>query len=450
MSYICLTCVGEPFLRRLVSMGAVKDYSCEYCDGDGPSVEISLISRKCSDVISTFFEVSSLTMAVVHFNRDPAGESLADLVEHLTLMSGKAVDDVVEELTHQWYDHDSGQELYGEDPYFVPRRDIASALAAAWMDMENSLRTEARYLNPKVNKFLEQVFRGLSDHVAAGGSSLFTDAGPDTPIPELYRARVFQSEKGLETALQHPEATLGAAPAGLSSGGRMNAVGQPAFYGALDEQTAIAEIRPPVGSWAAVARFRITRPLKLLNLLLLMRAPLTLSSSFFDPATVSAAQRFTFLRELAKRMSMPVMPENQDHNYLITQVVADYLAMLPGVHIDGIIYPSAQHAGCGDKDGVNVVLFHKAAIALHACAEQATAVAELRAYIDEEPGSYFAPAIMFLPKMQPAHSWRLEGFQPEPALELVPDGIRLHLIKAVAFTTQVEPLRVFDSDPRTR
>lgn len=450
MSYICPTCVGESLLSRLVSTAAVKENPCEYCASGAPGTEISFVAQRCSEVISTFFEVSSCTMAVVHFNREPAGESLAEVVERLTSMPSKAVEDVTEALTQWWYDRDTGEELYGDDPYFVPRRDIGSPLIAAWTEMESSLRTEARYLNPKVGQFMEQVFGGLSDHVAASGNSVLVDAGPDTSISELYRARVFQSEKSLEDALQHPERTLGAPPAGLSGGGRMNAAGQPAFYGALDEQTAIAEIRPPVGSWVAVAKFRITRPLKLLNLLLLEEAQLKPKSSFFDPTTVAAAQRLSFLRELAGRMTAPVMPENQNHNYLITQVVADYLAMLPSVSVDGIIYPSAQRSGSGDVDGINVVLFHKAAIASHARDERVTAIAELRTYIDEEPGSYFDPTIMFLEKKIEPLSWRIPGFQPEPALELVSNGIQLHHIRAVAFATEAVPLKVITSDPRLR
>lgn len=450
MSYICPACVGEPFLSRLVSTAAVEQDPCAYCESEGPTAEISFVAQQCSEVISTFFEVSSLTMAVVHFNRDPAGESLAEVVERLTSIPTKAVEDVVEELTQYWYDRDTGEELYGDDPYFVPRRDISSPLIAAWTEMENSLRTEARYLNPKVCQFMDQVFGGLAEHVAASGNSVLVDAGPGTPISELYRARVFQSEKSLEAALQHPERTLGAPAAGLSAGGRMNAAGQPAFYGAMDEQTAIAEVRPPVGSWAAVAKFRIARSLKLLDLLLLEKAQLKSGSSLFDPATVAAAQRLAFLRELAERMATPVMPENQDHNYLITQVVADYLAMLPGISIDGILYPSAQRADSEDREGINIVLFHKAAIAFHARAEQATAVAELRTYIDEEPGNYFSPAIMFLERKTQSHGWRLPGFLPEPALELAPDGIQLHFIKSVAFKTEVEPLIVVHRDPRDR
>ncbi len=450
MSYICPACVGEPFLSRLVSTAAEEKHPCEYCESKSPSAEISFVAHQCSEVISTFFEVSSLTMAVVHFDREPAGESLVEVIERLTLMPSKAVEDVVEELTQCWHDRDTGEELYGDDPYFVPRNDINSPLIAAWTEMESSLRTEARYLNPKVGQLMDQVFGGLAEHVAAGGSSVLVDAGPGTPISDLYRARVFQSEKSLEAALQHPERSLGAPPAGLRVGGRMNAAGQPAFYGAMDEQTAIAEVRPPVGSWAAVAKFRIARPLKLLDLLLLEKAQLKPSSSLFDPGTVAAAQRLAFLCELAERMAAPVMPENQDHNYLITQVVADYLAMHPAISIDGIIYPSAQHASSEDREGVNIVLFHKAAIAFHARSEEPTAVAELRTYIDEEPGSYFSPAIMFLERKTQSHGWKLPGFLPEPALELVPDGIQLHRIKAVAFKTNAEPLKVVDSDPRAR
>lgn len=450
MSYICPACVGEPFLSRLVLTVAVKEEPCEYCESDAPTAEISFVAQRCSEVISTFFEVSSLTMAVVHFNREPAGKSLAEVVESLALMPSKALEDVVEELTQWWYDRDTGDELYGDDPYFVPRRAIDSPLIAAWTEMESSLRTEARYLNPKVGQFMDQVFGGLAEHVTVNGNSVLVDAGPNTPISELYRARVFQSEKSLEAALQHPERTLGAPPAGLSVGGRMNVPGQPAFYGAMDEETAIAEVRPPVGSWAAVAKFRITRPLKLLDLVLLENAQLKSSSSLFDPVTVAAAQRLAFLRELAEKMTTPVMPENQDHNYLITQVVADYLAMLPGISVDGIIYPSAQRAGSGDRDGTNVVLFHKSAIALHVRAKQATAVAELRTYIDEEPGSYYSPAIMFLERKIQSYDWKLPGFPPEPALELVPDGIQLHRIKAVKFRTEAAPLQVVKSDPRSR
>jgi len=46
----------------------------------------------------------------------------------------------------------------------------------------------------------------------------------------------------------------------------MNARGVSVFYGAIDPRVALAEVRPPVGSRVAVARFEIIRPLRLLDL----------------------------------------------------------------------------------------------------------------------------------------------------------------------------------------
>ena len=60
--------------HTLVSTATVEQYPCAYCESEGPSAEISFVAQQCSEVISTFFEVSSLTMAVVHFNKDPAGQ----------------------------------------------------------------------------------------------------------------------------------------------------------------------------------------------------------------------------------------------------------------------------------------------------------------------------------------------------------------------------------------
>ena len=49
------------------------------------------------------------------------------------------------------------------------------------------------------------------------------------------------------------------------TGGRMNAAGISVFYGATDDETAIAGVRPPVGSWVATATFEVIRPLRLLK-----------------------------------------------------------------------------------------------------------------------------------------------------------------------------------------
>jgi len=63
-----------------------------------------------------------------------------------------------------------------------------------------------------------------------------------------------------------------------------------------------------------------------------------------------------FLRKLSSRIARPVMPDDQESEYLPTQAVADFLATEGKVPLDGILYPSVQVDGAG----LNVVLFHKA------------------------------------------------------------------------------------------
>lgn len=448
MSYICPVCIKEPVLQIIISQAAKETEPCGYCQSGAPTVEIGVVADLCEKVIDTFYEPSNFTMAVVHFGRDPAGENLEELVEGLTGIPSEAAKDVSAELLECWFDRDSHEHKYGDDPYFVLSEKSDSRLYAEWTEMEVSLRTEARYLNPSASRFMDQLFSDIDSHVADGVGSVLVEVGPGTALPILYRARVFQSEESLKEALQRPERELGAPPPGVGrEGGRLNSPGQPAFYGALAEKTAIAEVRPPVGSLVTVAKFTINRPLKLLDLALLERAQIKPDSSKFDPTTIESVHRISMLRELAVRMTTPVMPDSQAHDYLITQVIADYLATRPGISIDGILYPSVQVSNSDRRTSGNVVLFHKAAITERARNEAPTANAEVREYIDEAPGSYFSPRIRYI-KVQKPPSWlKNPGFQPEPTLELVRDGIEIHEITAAKYETSMTRVQVLTDLP---
>lgn len=442
MAHICPNCIGEPILRSLAITFCSSDYTCDYCESDLPAAELSRIAEKCDEVLTTFYQESSQTMAVVHFGRTPAGEDLATTLQELALVSASAATDIAEILEFMWHDRDSDESKYGEDPWFVLRSSMESPLVTEWAKMEVSLRGEARYLNPKVTAFMESIFGGISHDRTETGVSVLVNAGPGTSYEFLYRARVFQSDYDLWFALQHPEKSLGCPPSGVGSGGRMNAAGLPAFYGATNTETALAEVRPPVGSSVAIAKFSVIRQLNLLNLKLLSQVRLPQSASLFDQNTKFAAQRRDFLRKLSERMTLPVMPENQDHNYLITQVVADYLAMHPGASIDGIIYPSVQVAeGSSDMQSENVVLFHKAATAINSNNIHDTAHAELWEYENDEPGEILHPRILYK-EVKPEFVTPQLGFNPMPALQLVGDSIQIHRVLSVKIQTDFTPVLV--------
>jgi hypothetical protein len=157
----------------------------------------------------------------------------------------------------------------------------------------------------------------------------------------------------LEKALERPDIESGPPPFEMATAGRMNARGISVFYGATEANVALAEIRPPVGSRVLIGKFELLRPMRLLDVAAL--ESVFVKGSIFDAGYIRRLEQAKFLGHLSRRITMPVMPDDEPSNYLITQAIADYLAA--EVKLDGIIYPSAQ-AG---ENAQNVVLFRHAA-----------------------------------------------------------------------------------------
>lgn len=434
MSFICASCVGEPYLRRLIEEAATSENPCEYCEEGQQSADLWVVANLCNEVIDTFFEESSHTMAVVHFGRTPAGQDLHETISQLTQAPQAAIEVIVEYLGNLWFDADSGESRYGDDdPWFVRRQSMAEPLGHAWREMEESLHSDVRFFNPKATLLLDKIFGEIADDRDSEGQPVIILAGPGAPLGTLYRGRVFQTDESMAFALSWPERFLGSPAPGIGAAGRMNGQGQPAFYGATTPEICIAEVRPPVGSRVALAAFEVTRPLRLLDLRRLASVELRNGASLFDRTTRAAAQRRDFLRTLGDRLSAPVVPELQDRDYLITQAVADYLAAHGTLNVDGIIYPSAQGRRPGERvDGDNVVLFRKACDVNDADGSQATADIALWEYEEDGPGKWFNPSILFKEREIPWHAHR----SVHPALRLKRDSLVIHDITAVRYDTK--------------
>ncbi|HGQ7767817.1 TPA: RES family NAD+ phosphorylase [Pseudomonas aeruginosa] len=434
MSFICANCVGEPYLRRLVEEAATPENPCEYCDEGLQSADLWMVATLCDEVIDTFFEESSHTMAVVHFGRTPAGHDLQETVSELTQMPQAAAQVIAECLGNLWFDADSGEFRYGDDdPWFVRKQSMAEPLGHAWRAMAESLHSDVRFFNPKATELLDRIFGEIAYDCDSEGRPVVILAGPNSPLGTLYRGRVFQTDESLANALSWPERFLGSPAPGIGAAGRMNGQGQPAFYGATTPEICIAEVRPPVGSRVALAAFEVTRPLRLLDLRRLASVELRSGASLFDRATRAAAQRRDFLRTLGERLSAPVLPELQDRDYLVTQVVADYLAAHDTLNVDGIIYPSAQGRRPGERvAGDNVVLFRKACEVTDADGAQATADIALWEYEEDGPGRWFNPSILFKERETPWHAHR----SVHPALRIKRDSLVIHDISAVRYDTK--------------
>jgi len=445
---ICAACVGDAFLKDEIEKSVVVNEACHYCASIRATVGLGSLADRCNTVIQQFYEVSSLTNAVVIYDREPDGAPLLDVLDQILEPTNEVLEDLAALLEDQWFDFDTQQSQFGEEPWFVEKSKCAEPLNTLWESMEDSLRNEARFINPAAARVLETVFGPILNDRGRTGSPVVVEVGPGGAMDTVFRARVFQSMSVMHDALAHPERHIGSRPQGSGPPGRMNAKGVSVFYGSTDKDIAIAEVRPPVGSHVVVALFKIVRKLRLLDLHELGSISLKPGSSYFDPLTFDQAARRDFLEILTQRVVMPVMPEMEEQGYLITQAIADFLSTHPTLGLDGILFPSAQDTSPSIKTSArNVILFNKAAAVGNA--ERNMGKTTVNLYEFDEDSSWFEPEIWSSPPetddFPDLPDWG-DRKQRVPSLELDRNAIEIHYISGVTYMKNTYPVkhRVFN------
>lgn len=444
-SRICTSCIQDEYLRREIDQHSGRIEECDFCEEVRPTIDLLDLANRCDEVIEVFFEVSSLTPAVVIYERTPQGDDLGTLLSELTGLGGDALNDLRELLSDLWFDRDTMEQKYGDDPWFVESSDTTAHISIEWEQMEQSLRDTARLFNPSATVLLEKIFGAITHDRTHEDQAVVVQAGPDHEVASIVRARAFETLQDLEDALSHPESGLGPPPPGIGDGGRMNCAGIPAFYGATKTSTAIAEVRPAVGSYVAIATFKIIRELNLLDLKKLGEISL-ITASKFDPITVERAIRRNFLQTLTSQLTMPVLPGRTNSDYIITQAIADFLATHPRLNLDGIIFPSTQESQ-KDPYAKNVVLFRKASTVLHAGQEfRDTARAYLYEY--EDDCARFSPTIesRSANSDQRGYAWLPDADRFAPALELDRNLVSIHEIRAVDYLSKATGVKHISID----
>lgn len=365
---ICYECIEEEYLSSEVSKVG-KQRKCNYCGERRKCLSIKVMAERIENAFLQHFERTSnepdtwqyslLANKESTYEWEREGEPVIEAILNAALIPEKAAEDIQELLSDKYYDFEmatmSEETEFSSDSYYEERSQSDTEWQNYWRAFEKMMKTQARYFNRGAAATLASIFDNIHELQTSDGRPVIVEAGPGKEFCSVYRARVFQSEDKLLSALERPDLQLGPPPSLLATAGRMNAHGIAVFYGANDISAAIAEVRPPVGSRVAVASFEIIKPIRLLNLSTLETAyP---QGSIFDPSYAEKLSRSMFLRSLCQRITRPIMPNDEAFEYLATQAVSDYLATESTIPLDGIIFPSVQVAG----GALNVVLFNKAA-----------------------------------------------------------------------------------------
>lgn len=119
--------------------------------------------------------------------------------------------------------------------------------------------------------------------------------------------------------------------------GRANARGIPCLYVATHHETAIAEVRPWIGSFVSVALFEIVRDLKVVNVTTDNRSNLIFAVE--PPADVRERQNWA---AIGRAFSRPVTADDFIADYAPTQILAE---VIRSEGFDGIAYGSSLGPG---------------------------------------------------------------------------------------------------------
>ncbi|ALR22762.1 hypothetical protein ATN00_17980 [Sphingobium baderi] len=147
--------------------------------------------------------------------------------------------------------------------------------------------------------------------------------------------------------------------------GRANPAGIPVLYIGSNLDTAISEVRPWVGAEVSVARCKILRPLRTLDLSLGHG-----QSSFAGPifshvmgnTKPTAAEKKTAVwTDIDNAFSRPVTLSDDTADYVPTQILAE---LFRSQGYDAIAYKSQF----GDEDGLNIAVFDPSAVEIATCA----------------------------------------------------------------------------------
>lgn len=335
--FACPVCVTDPYLSGVLAAN-LQDEPCSYC-GAAKAAPTYVICDEIRATIAAYYTDPAEVLGRndgEYFGESSAAYELVydpffDWTDNEDLLNDVAK--AFERDCNEWCERD----YYGLSHF--------ETLSYSWNDFSEQVKHRTRYL------FLQNLD---TDRESSGQippremldalGEIFQEFELFYELPQatdLLRVRVVDANVHPATA-----ADLGTPPReAVKFPNRMSPAGIPMFYAALDEVTTILETYDPIedkGRKIALARFRSSRPLTLLDLTNLPPIP-----SIFDLSKRAEHPRILFLEAFERDFTKPVDRKIDGHTeYVPTQVVTEFvrhrLRAPADKPVDGILYRSSR------------------------------------------------------------------------------------------------------------
>jgi hypothetical protein len=207
----------------------------------------------------------------------------------------------------------------------------------SYWKFEEITKNKARYIHtPEVKEFLNNVL-----HTSKARTEILAQGAI------LWRSQLGHSMGIYQDGECHPipySSSRMIPEVSRAKEGRANPKGIPYLYLSTNRDTALAEVRPWIGSLISVAQFKTVRELRLINC---VANPL-ISRLYFEEPSAEEREKFVW-SEIDRSFAKPIDKNSDDvADYVPTQIIAEFFKINK---FDGVAYRSSL------GEGYNMALF---------------------------------------------------------------------------------------------
>lgn len=358
-NYCCVNCFSDAEIKRFIKSDE-KIGNCDYCQSR--KVHICNVNDVGDFIMEGFLRRYEDAANQVEYCSSDGGYQLptsdiADILLYQEEIFGEGLADpnaLLKDLVIN-----DGTPYVRKDPYGPPSADPDEI--RYWENFCKTIKTKQRF-----TVFLSSEYEDQYDH-SQPKNFLFYLANNFMPTlidvlqpgTKIYRARINNEN----SKFSHKDLT--SPPPQRSRNSRMSPAGISFFYGGMNPEVCIHEVRPNVAENIVVAEFEVVQELFVLNLANDFEA----GRSIFDPDYSFYYEEYfkPFIEHFARDVSKPIRQTDNEIEYVPTQVFTEFIRTInfrnhfywedangnkSDVFVNGIQFKSSIM-----KDGTNLVLF---------------------------------------------------------------------------------------------
>src|ERR1035437_8426841 len=180
---ICDHCVGESYLKELIKSGK-SDGTCSYCEEESKTFTVEELADLIEKAFEEHYERTPTEpdglQAAMHNDSESSycwereGEDVVWAIANAADIKEEPAADILSVLEDRHFDHEAAKMEeecpFDKDSHCARRDPGCEEFTMKWSELENGLKTEARFFSRSAQATLEEIFADLPNLRTSKGS----------------------------------------------------------------------------------------------------------------------------------------------------------------------------------------------------------------------------------------------------------------------------------------